>query len=153
MREHTAERERLGRVADGVDEGLVGPAFAHGRQHGLAEPGRNGVEAGLEIRGRRGRPGRHPGAAADRAHPHFQLTDQPFGQAAQRRIAVDAFHGQLNWPIQNHVVEASGPVDDLADQPEVVLNHAGQNVHGAAPLPGRQPQAAGRMEMHAAFGG
>ena len=49
---------------------------------------------------RRGRPGRHPRAAADRAHPHLELADQPFGQAAQRRIAVDPFHGELNRPIQ-----------------------------------------------------
>jgi hypothetical protein len=56
----------------------------------------------------------------------------------------------LDRGVELLVAQAGGPVDHLARQPDVVLDHAGHQVHRGHLSCGRQAEAAGRVEVHAA---
>ena len=82
--------------------------------------------------------------------PHRQLADQPREQRPHRGVVIDAVDRDLDRGVELLRVSARGAVDQLADQPDVVLDHAGQQVHGGDLPVGRQPQAAGWVEVDAA---
>jgi len=49
---------------------------------------------------------------------------QAVSQAAQRGFGVDALHRQLDGPVKDLTVQMPCPLDDLARQPQVVVDHA-----------------------------
>jgi len=143
VREHAAVREGLGRLADGVDERVVGAPLEHRRHDDLAEA-RPGCRQAVAQAGGCGVAGRwHGGAAAEGRDPHLQLADEPVGGAPQRRGVVDALDRQLDRAVQHRVIEGGNAVDDVADQHQVVVEHADDDVHGGAPS-GRGDQEAPR---------
>ena len=65
-------------------------------------------------------------------------------------MLVDPLDRQLDGLVKHVVADARGPVDDLADEPEVVVEHPVEDIHGSAPGAGGQPEATRRVEVHPA---
>jgi len=99
----------------------------------------SGLGCGQSLAQRRdgGAAGRDLGAPFDGCRPHLQLTDQPVGQPPQRRVGVDMLDRQLDTTVQRRIVEPVKPIEDLTAEPDVMLVHPREHVHGAAPLRSR----------------
>ena len=148
VRDHAAVGEDHGRVADGVDEGLVEPVLVDDRadvvEERRADPGQPGLDLGdrlilLGVDVVR--------AVVDRGVPHLELADEPGEQRAQGRILVDAFHRDAHGSADLIWVQAAGPGQHLADEPDVVFDHAGEQVHSGHPCCCGDPQAPWRVEV------
>ncbi len=151
MRDHPAVGEHRRRVAGDVDEGVVEPSLRDGRPHLLEE--------------RRTLLGELPAQRADRLAallvpvvrplrrgrvPLGELADEPPQHRPDRHVVVDGADRDLDRGVELLVGQAGGPLEQLAGQPDVVLDHACHQVHRGHLSGGGQPQAARRVEVHAA---
>ena len=151
VREHPAVGEHLRWIADCIDERLVEPALGDHRPGLLEEGGARRAKTGADRRDRLVSLDlevvwavRHGGV------PHVHLPHETRQQRAQRRIVVDALDRQLDRRIELLLAQLSGALDDLADEPHVVLDQLRHQVHGSHLVSCRQPEAAGWMEMDTA---
>jgi hypothetical protein len=89
-------------------------------------------------------------ATGDGTVPHVELPDQTRQRRPDRNAVVEVLHGDLDRPIQGLVVESRGPIDDLADQPDVMLHDALEEVHACDLSASGDAQAPKRVVVDAA---
>jgi hypothetical protein len=141
--DHAAVREDTGWFAGGVDEALVEAAVVvqlvdQGNETGagqcvpLAEFGDRCDHLPAALRHLE-RP------VLDRCQPHLLLPDQPVQQVPDRDVVVDPFHRQLDRPVERRRIQPRAPLDQLAGQPHVMLDHPDQYVHPSHLSSCRQP--------------
>jgi hypothetical protein len=147
MSDHPAVGEHLGGLAERVHERLVQPPvrghLADLGQEGRCHPGEP-VPHGLHILVVLQRP--VVLLVRDRAVPHVHLPDEARQQRADGLRAV--LDGDLDAPVELGRGQPPGARDHLPYQPDVVLDHPGQQIHGSYLCPGGQPEAAWWMEVH-----
>ena len=149
--DHPAVGEDLRWVADRVDERLVKATLVDDRVH-LCE----------KRRARFRQPGAHLRDALAQFHvevirlvvgsgvPHRELANEAREERAQRRLVVDPFDRDFDRNIEDAVGQTFGSGQHLADEPDVVLDHSGEQIHGGHLSVGRDPQASRRVEVHLA---
>jgi hypothetical protein len=81
--------------------------------------------------------------------PSLLLGDEEDAERAQRRTVIEILDRQLDRSVENGWIESSCLVDDLADQPDVVIDHAGDEVHAIDLSVGGKADAPRRNEMNA----
>jgi hypothetical protein len=129
--DHPTVGEDLRWVANGIDEGLVESTLrgyvADMTEEGralLGQPGSYRQDAfatfDLEV----------VGAPGDRRVPHGHLAHEPREQGTQGGILVDDFDRDLDRGIERLVGQGRGSRDHLTHEPDVVLDHLGQQFHG-----------------------
>src|SRR6478735_2690158 len=144
--DHPAVREHLGRLAQRVDERVVDAAVV-GDVADMGEVRRPLDRETLAHRAQRlvllDRPvvvaGRHRGV------PHAHLADEPAEQGPDRLpVVVDV---ELDLLVELLVGEALGQANHLAGEPDVVLDHLREQLHGRDLVSCGQPDAAGWVEV------
>ena len=149
--DHPAVGEDPGRVAGDIDEGVVEAALVDGRpdlcdEGGalLAQLSSQGADRLAALLVPVVRPLRDGGV------PLGELADEAAEHRADGHVVVDGADRHLDRCVELLVGEASGPLQHLGGEPDVVLDHARHQVHRGHLSSGRQPQAAGWVEVHAA---
>ena len=85
-----------------------------------------------------------------RGVPHRELPDESRQQRTQRQFVVDALDRDLDRRVEHVVGEALDTREHLSDQPDVVLDHANEQIHRRHLSVGRDAQASRRVEVHLA---
>ena len=154
VRDHPAVGEHLGGLAQRIDEGVVEPARRRSTSRTCCEERRPDLGQPLPHRRRPARPcSTRPVVLAHRrsrtstcpsARPG--ATGSIASSSSRPRCRPTPGSSSSSWSSSS----VGGAVDQLADEPDVVLDHLLQQVHRGHLFSGGHPQAAGWVEMHAA---
>ena len=90
------------------------------------------------------------GLVVGRRVPHRELAHEPGEERAEGGIAVDPVDGDLDGCVEDVIRQLFGPRQHLGDEPDVVLDHAGEEVHAVHLSLGGNAERPGWMEMHVA---
>ena len=151
-RQHVGNEPAIGedlvRLALGVDEGLVEATTFDDAPHLREERGAGDIEAGADVGdGLVGLDAHVVAARVDHVLPHVHLADEPRQELPQRRIVIELLDRERDLAIERLVVDPCRQVDHLVHEPQVVLDHPNEQVHGVDLAFAGHAQAARWVEM------